>query len=584
MSEKRFCAVDAEGDVGNVGLLGVAIYSDREQCYLRDPDRITACLVEHARLGYTFLCHNASYDIPVVWGQLGLRPEYTYYNDRFHHGSWKWNEKRSAAQIWDTLDLSGGLSLEKLGQALGLPKYPTPQKLLGKDPDRYEWKCEQHDRWECEDCYAIRDAEICYRFMDGLSNTLAAWGVKPRCRISGIAVEVWKALDNPHSIGLTDRRIRHLARRAYYGGRTEVFKYGTIAPCYVADIQSAYPAAMIETPMPDPTTLQWSSGCRPAVFPWEHDGVAEVDISVPVCHVPPLPYSRKGERIYPVGRLRGTWTLQEIRYAMSLGATVHHVYHAAHTNQTVRPFASFIGVLWELREAYKATDDPRQLFAKLLMNNLYGRLGAREEPERMLIKPAPPGWSSFQNPKRWEPVMIGERTYLTKTSVMDFGHAWSNVLWAGSITAAVRIKLHKLMLLQGVHLAYCDTDSILSNAPIQGLCEGLGQLKMEGEFQRAIFSQPKLYALQDLEGQWRPKAKGVTREVALRFLQGHAVTFSKPVKPKEGLVRGIEPGTWLSVTKERRTDTYRRQPTTPAALLLDGGYSETDPLVNGPLI
>lgn len=583
MSERKFCAVDAEGDVGKEGLLGVSFYSGDNGYWITDHSDIIRQLYRYANEGYTFICHNASYDIPVIWSQLGLKPEYTYYNDRLHHGTWKYDKRKPAAQIWDTLDLSGGIGIEALGIALGIPKYETPQSLTGEDFSKYKWKCEKHDIWECVECYAIRDAEICYMFMDGFSTVLAGWGVKPSARLSGIALDTWKVLDNPSNIGIKDKRIQNISRSAYYGGRVECFKYGRISPVYTADVASMYPSVMIETAFPNPQNMTYLKDIQVSQLPINYEGVAEVDITVPKCHIPPLPYSHKGERIYPVGRMRGFWTLLEIRYAMTLGCVVNRVYQVAYSPDSVYPFTNFINVLWTLRKEYKEKNDPRQLFAKLLMNNLYGRLGARESPERMIIKPAPNGYDSRKAKVPYNSHYIGEKLYLSKTDVLDFGSEWTNVLWAAQITSAARVKLHKFILLQGISIAYCDTDSIFSTKPINGLGKGLGQLEPQHEYKSAIIAQPKLYALQDFNGEWQAKGKGVKGSVALQFLRGQAVSFMKPIKPKEGIRRGLEPGMWISVTRERRTNNYRRHPTNVQALFDDYGFSETEPLVSGPI-
>src|SRR5438270_4454685 len=162
----KYCAFDTEGRVGGSGFESVSIYSDSTRYYGQSVAEAINILTNHALEGYTLAAHNAEYDISVLFWQHGYNVKCIYFNDRFNRGEWKAGKKGRIVQIWDTLRLSGGLPLRKVGEAIGYPKYETPQCLLGIEPDRYKWKCDQHNKWECVECYAIRDAEIVYRFLE----------------------------------------------------------------------------------------------------------------------------------------------------------------------------------------------------------------------------------------------------------------------------------------------------------------------------------------------------------------------------------------------------------------------------------
>ncbi len=580
----KWCAIDAEGDVGGTGLLGVAFYSDFCTEYVVDTEVVKSRLLEHARAGYTFLAHNAQYDLPVIFWQLNINMKAVYFNGRFNRGEWRYDQRKPMAQLWDTLSLSGGISLAKLGNALGIRKYDTPQKLRGIDPDRYTWFCDAHNRGECEECYAIRDAEIVYRFVTSLTDQLAAWGVKPHRKISGIAVATWRALDQPSPILLRDWNVRKLSREAYYGGRVETFKLGHISPCYTADVVSMYPSVMLTTPYPDPAAMVYVRNPSVDSLPLECEGVADVELTVPTMYLPPLPYSHRGERMFPIGRLRGSWTILELRYALSLGCTVHRVHRLAFAHRSLYPFTNYIGMLWSMREAYKQSNDPRQLFAKLLMNNLYGRLGMREEVERQdvfMSETMPKGGKgdSFNFNQ------IDGQPFWSKTRSDNFHNQWANVLWAAQTTAAARVRLHSYLTLQGDGLVYCDTDSVFSTRPIVGVGEGLGSLSDPTQYQSTVVAAPKLYALQELTGEWHAKAKGVSKEFALEYLRTGSATYRQPVKPRGQMQRGIAAGTWIEVTREHSLRPHRRHPTDPTYWERELGWSDTSPpVVPGPWI
>jgi hypothetical protein len=577
---RKWCVIDAEGDVGKLGLLGVAFWTEGWQSYIEHHSTIKDALFWAAREGYTFVAHNAQYDLPVIFWQLDLEMKAVYYNDTFNRGEWKHDPSKPKAELWDSLNLAGGVSVAQLGRSLGLPKYDTPQILEGKDPNIYKWRCEAHEAWECLTCYALRDAEIVYRYMEAYTNTLAQWGVKPQRRIAGAASSVWRVLDRPGPIVISDKRTQYLARKSFFGGRVECFKLGHIPGVYTADVQSMYPSVMVETPFPNPADLVFMAEVHPSELPLHLEGVAECLVSIPHSYSPPLPNSQRGERVFGIGLQRGVWTFLELRYATQLGARIHRVYKASWSPTTLNPFPMFIGTLWELRQAYKTTEDARAQTAKVLLNSCYGRLGLKGKASCEIVEPWPSDRTLRQSIGA-VPEEIGGKLYIRHETNAPYGLAWTNVMWASQITAAARVKLHRLMMLQGSNLVYCDTDSIFSMAPIVGLGDGLGQLSNQESYAEAWIVGPKLYHLAKPNGYETTRAKGVPRALALRFLRGEEVVFQSPVKPKEMIHRGHAAGSWMEITRSRQLVPYRRQPTNPGALTQDGSWSDTSPPVFG---
>lgn len=578
MKEYKWCAIDAEGDVGKLGLLGVSFYCDTHSGYITNHDSIRNLIYSFAGNGYTFIAHNAEYDLSVIFSQLGIPMRAVYFNDRFNRGEWRYDENRAHCELWDTLNLAGGIGLLALGKAIGYPKYETPASLTGEDIDQYRWKCEKHNQWECIECYAIRDAEIIYRFMSDLTDTIRGWGVSPQRRLAGLAEKVWRALDAPSSITIGSAIYRTMARQAYRGGRVEAYKYGRIAPLYTADVSSMYPSVMRELLFPNPAMLRYRK--RPWSQRWydQDEGVANVSIHIPNMYVPPLPHHANDELRYYVGTITDTWSIQEIRYAVSIGCSIKRVHWVLSTDQLVQPFVNFIDTLWAMRQAYAGSHDPRELIAKLLMNNLYGRLGMRESLVRKDIwLETGPALIDHQPYNGWH--TSDGQLYLTYERKQPHSDVWANVMWAAQITAGARIKLHKYQVLQGDGLVYSDTDSIFSSKPIVGVSEGLGGLRVDGTYKSALIAGPKLYALEDYDGQWFAKGKGVPRKHALEYLRGERVTYGTPITPKAQARKGIKAGTWIDVTRKRQYVPSRRQIHDPAALESEWGFSETSPPV-----
>jgi hypothetical protein len=571
---RKWCAIDCEGDAGSRGLLGAAFYSDQGGVYQQHTEQIVCELVHYAEEGYTFVAHNAEYELGVIFHQLGLAMAGTYFNGIFSYGSWKHDRGRPAAELWDSAAMTGVRRLEDLGAGIGLPKLPTPQTLRGIDPDQYEWRCEKHERWECVECYAIRDAEIVYSAVREIHTLCGGWGVDVGRSIPSMAMSLWRAIDDPSPCSLRDRKIRELSRDCYLGGRTEAYKLGSISPCYTADMSSMYGAVMLDTPYPDPARLMYLSD-----VPWTEqlascEGVVEATVRVPAMLAPPLPHTHNGVRSYPVGEITGCWPLRELRYGVSLGCDVVRVHRAAFSRFSLQPFSRYVSTLWELRQAYAGKDHVYELLAKQLLTNLYGRIGMREELPKRTIRPLTGKWCPAKTLGANHYIRGGKR-WVDRSTELHCNNPYANAMWAAQTTGEARIRLHKHMLNQGDALVYVDTDSVFASQPLVGLSDGLGGLRSTGDYQRAVIAGPKFYALEDSFGTWTARARGIPREHALRYLREGYATYKKPLTPFEAQRQGGTAGAWIEITRHHMARPLARAPINPERLELEYGWSDT---------
>lgn len=572
----RVVAFDAEGDAGERGIQGCAFYGEGIAEYFTEPSAIRARLIDLYEQGYDFVAHNAEYDIAVIMWQLDIPTAIITYQGRFHHGEWKQTDTSRKATIWDSLSLAGYTSIAGLGDALGIPKYKTPQRLLGKDPDRYDWKCDIHGVWECEPCYAIRDAEICYRYFQAYLQFVNDYGVQPRHTLASTAVALWKEWDKPSVIGIRSRRMAELGRLAYHGGRTEVFIYGNTGTIYAADFDSMYPSVMRDMPMPDPNGLHYIEGGGITKRILQYEGVTEAYVYVPPMHVPPLGVSINGRYQFPIGYVRGAWANCELRAALERGCRIERIYRAVYSERIVNPFITFVDVLHTLKRDYKKSNDARYEVAKRLMNSLYGRMGLSGEQEKKVVRPA----TKSDTPHSiigWEMHIGHTGIMLAKVTRMNRLPKDANILWAVNITAYARIKLLSVMEAQGADLVYTDTDSIFSRKPIIGLGEGLGQLTDEGVWDESLFLAPKMYRLMSVKKGERVKAKGIPKDVAKEYIERGEVTFSRPWRIGEAMVTGDAVGSWHEVTKRTMLLPAKRHLLNPDWRAING-YSETQPV------
>lgn len=281
--------------------------------------------------------HNLQYDLGNLFGKKLDCLDITLVGGRIIKAVWGKKTFVDTFNIWP-------MSAKKLGLAFDLQKLETGSMATDKD-------------------YIFRDVEIIRKAM------LFAWQFCEPLGINylpptlgGLCVKVWKAWggENCHDSTL-------LSRAAYFGGRVELFKKINETPdvCYT-DINSLYPAMMLKE-FPGP--LEDCGTDLPKI------GVARVRIKIPKCDFAPLPWRNDEGRIfYPWGTIEGSWTLAEIRAATARGAKLEKVYECFGTDETAQPYAGFVTKLYAARLA--ATNEAEKLFFKLLMNNLYGRLGS----------------------------------------------------------------------------------------------------------------------------------------------------------------------------------------------------------------
>lgn len=594
----KWCSYDAEGDAGEKGLLGVSIVSDKVSIYCENWEDARKILSEHAKDGYTFVSHNAQYDIPVVFWQNKEDVRLIYYNQKFNHGVWLYDKESKPANIWDSLGLSGNIALADLGRSIGLPKYDTPQRLLGKDVSRYAWKCDRHDAWECEECYAIRDAEIVYNYMASYESFLAEYGVRPKRTIGSAAVALWKSLGQKEPIQINDDKClkkqkylmpdekksctclyclsEDMGRKAYYGGRVECFKLGEFNNVHYADVTSMYPFVMANRPMPNPKTMEFVAGPDTSLDYLQYEGVSEVNVYHPQVYIPCLPFRKDAKLQFPCGVFRGHWTHCEIRNLLRIGGKVLHIHRQMFSRESVYPFSTYVGTLMQLREQYKKDGDSRQQTVKILLNSLYGRIGIRIDQEEETMFPLPRGMSQADFPGM-EMLISDVGSFIVAPKMHSRTNPYSNVLWAANITGYARLHLYHYLMLQGSDIIYCDTDSILSLSAIHGLGSGLGALDKAEFFDTAFVSAPKVYSLHSSDGAADYRAKGVPRQFAQEYIEWGKTSFNAPYKPREAARRGKTAGEWHTVPRSKQIEVDKRDILDPLALANKIGWTDTKP-------
>lgn len=404
-------------------------------------------------------------------------------------------------------------SLADIGASIGYPKGIMPETK----EDTKAWN---------EYCY--RDVEVLSemvsRLMQYLKDTqLGSFGVSA----PAIAFNIFKTSFMNHDIYLHDRpRVLKLERDAYYGGLVNNFYVGKIAnkKTYWVDVNSLYPYVM---KLPLPTKMIGNvTDCQPSELLThldEVEGIAEVLLE---SKDDPYPRRYNGRLCETVGRVATYLAGPELRRGLEKGH-IKHVRHASlYEVDTI--FSDFVDHFWNERCITKAKGDTvGNLFAKLIMNSLYGRFGmkgrhyepysldyltelyaeeGKEVPKCYKVKGFQPPISALSN--TWRPMGLRASVKLRYLDGMleversTGEHAQSFVAISAFVTAYAREYLRELIAIAGRHeVHYCDTDSLFTTERgYQRLVakrlinpNELGKLKLEGIADSCTFNGPKDY-------------------------------------------------------------------------------------------
>lgn len=352
-------------------------------------------------------------------------------------------------------------------------------------------------------------------------------GIKIKGTIASNAMQIFRTTMTA-PIKRTSPRMEEFIRRTYFGGRVECFRlYGQQVKHY--DFNSLYPAVMIENEMPVGFPV-WVDTFERGVPGFYH---AEAD--VPSCvNIPALPVLKDNKLLFPAGSFEGFFTSCEMEAAERHGAKFK-IKRGIIFNVTRPLFDDYIKMLYDMK---KAADKESAIYfiSKIFLNGLYGKFGQKPEKET-IIK------TTYKDAVKRELVPYLPELSLYKESRVSFaGYLLPHI--ASWITAKARLKLYDT-LNEVKDPLYCDTDSVFTNKTLASDPTRLGALKFEGEYDKAVFLLPKLYALAAGK-KYIVKAKGFGKKLSetismdsfLKGLGGDLTDFRKEERRLVGIKTG----------------------------------------------
>lgn len=274
-------------------------------------------------------------------------------------------------------------------------------------------------------------------------------------------------------------------RNAFYGGRTEIFnQYArkVDAPFYDYDFISMYPSVMHDNlfPVSYPLSVKYTDAndVRGRL------GIMECEVKAPYLDIPFLPYHFNKKLLFPIGTWTGMYDFSEIEKALDLGYKIKPLRAWEFEGDYV--WKDFVDALYPIKQ--NSTGAKREI-AKLLLNSNFGKTGERDEQPKLVEGGDYLGL-------RPHDFIYG---YATKTEYRPSPYHLPAL--ALRVTALARIKLYEIYeKIKAEHgkVIYSDTDSIICNVRLP-TSKALGDIKLEHEFKRGIFLQPKLYFFEPYE-------------------------------------------------------------------------------------
>lgn len=290
-----------------------------------------------------------------------------------------------------------------------------------------------------------------------------------------------------------------LFRASYFGGRTEAFYRGKAENLNYYDINSSYPASMLEKMPVGRMTEHEGAPTRKLI---DMLGFIECEVDQPMTAIPVLPVRHEDKLMFPVGKLKGVWTWHEIREAIDYGAKVTK-WGKSVWFEGKPIFRDMVLDLYKYRDkSAEDYDEGLAAIAKLMLNSLYGKFGQRTLRRHIYSSNDPnlplgsvPGNGHIDCPV-W---------YFEEES--DASYIMPQL--SSYVTSYSRIALRRFMMQainKGGKVYYVDTDSVITDVELETTTK-LGGLKLEESGKDGIFVAPKLYALAD-----KVVAKGFERE------------------------------------------------------------------------
>ena len=300
-------------------------------------------------------------------------------------------------------------------------------------------------------------------------------------------------------------------RKSYFGGRCEVFTLHGFK-LHGIDINSLYPYCQWKYPMPvgKPSKFTSWSSIKDSL------GFAEAIVKAPDdLLIPLLPIRHRGKLVFPIGKFRGHWDLDELRKAKELGYKIRIIKGLVFSKSHL--FKEFVEYYYSIKRKVDK-NNPMYMIAKLILNAGYGKFSQRRECEEIIIHP-----KSYTGLK----IVNHDLGIFSRSSINNSPHIIPSI--STHVTARARLELYGWFERIGFeNVYYCDTDSIYTTKRIK-YSKKLGGMKLEYKAKEGIFLSPKFYFLELKDKSIKIRMKGFSNPEFLKqdFLEALNGNYSQ---------------------------------------------------------
>lgn len=250
--------------------------------------------------------------------------------------------------------------------------------------------------------------------------------------------------------------INSIFRKAYHGGRFEVYKRGYFKKVYYYDLNSAYPFEISRL-----KTLEGSEfDSRLEYIPESSYSVYLIECIVKDKFISPLVYKHKNLVTYPIGYFKGYVTKREFESVLKYNPKILGALHLYCKEKF--PFKDKVDFMY-----MKKSESQYRLVYKTLLNSLYGRTA-------ISIKKWKKDIGNDDIIDLYKDEKTGELFYKVEDSFN------SNFVYASEITAGTRLKMYEVVNKYRNDIITVQTDGIVSLVPLDlPISEKLGEWKSE---------------------------------------------------------------------------------------------------------
>jgi DNA polymerase elongation subunit (family B) len=443
---------------------------------------------------------------------------------------------RRFIQFVDTMNY-GKMSVKNMGKIIGLNKLTTPKFIGHKPKDVSEW-IEMIE-------YNLIDSTVSKKFMDFFQTSIRNFGGDLKLTISSCSLKLFRNKYLNGTFFVHEKEHLQNILKAYYGGRTEVFKRGRVENVYYHDINSMYPFVMSAYKYPNPNTMVFNrKGLIDDIMNLE--GVSNIEIFCPEnIKIPFLPMKHNQRLIFPTGFIKGWYSFVEIRHALKLGYKLISINETYYYKESIEIFKDFVTDVYTKRQEYKKLNNPMEYVLKIILNSLYGKFAQKFDGMKVIkhkdivnVHDLDEGFEE-----------IGD-FYIINEDREPSNFCFP--IWSIYVTSYARIELYNYMIL--CDPIYVDTDSIICDRALED-SNVLGRLKIEYNIREGLFIRPKMYAFITQDGKEVLKCKGINSDKLnyssfFGMLDNFSVTQTRFLKFKTAIRKKLLPNLKIDLIKE----------------------------------